>query len=62
MSHEWVTRYRAVVFTTAGRNGRWRVDVSGSRRKPDLISRTRRISTYFSDSADHLFTASDVGA
>jgi len=47
LSHEWTTCYRASVFTTAERNGSSRVAVSGSRRKPDLISRTRRISTLF---------------
>ena len=35
----------AAVFTTAERNWSSRVAVSGSRRKPDLISRTCRIST-----------------
>ena len=39
--------FRASVFTTAERNGSSRVVVSESRRKPDLISRTRRISILF---------------
>ena len=44
-----VAAYRASVFTTAEQHGSSRVTVSESRRKPDLISRTRRISTPISD-------------